>query len=197
MTKELDNIAWTLFAGSSVLKTTFATADKVWTFKDTDVVGRPTGNSKTSSKGFWPTLREVVIPYFQGASKADRVINVHIRHTDLQYLYQVAGIGTQSLGAYTEHQRKVYEGNITDIDIYGHRFRIIPENWKIASGTLYCSVGPVFKMWLPPSGNVQRTAVQPDGSEDRIFSRIYEILSPSPWWTNLLYTTWSTTDTSA
>ena len=195
MAKELDNLVFTTLEAS--LKTTFATADKVWTYKDADVKGRPSGNSKTSSKGFWPTLREVVIPYFQGASKADRVINVHVLHTDLQFIYQVAGIGTQSLGQYTEHQRKVYEGNIQDINIYGHRFRIIPENWKIATGEMFCRVGPVAKMWLPPMGSVTKNIVREDASSVRSLHRVYEILSPATYWTNVLKSTWSTTDTSA
>jgi hypothetical protein len=195
MAKELDNIVFTTLEAS--LKATFAAADKVWTYKDTDVVGRPVGNDKTSTKGFWPTLRENVIPYFQGANKADRVINVHIRHTDLQFVYQVAGIGTQSLGSYTEHQRKVYEGNIQDIEIYGHRFRIIPENWKIASGVMFCRVGPVAKLWLPPMGNVTKNMVRDDQSSVRSVHRVYEILSPATYWTNVLKSTWSTTDTSA
>jgi hypothetical protein len=195
MTKELDNLVFTTLTAS--LKSTFAAADKVWTYKDADVVGRPTGNSKTSSKGFWPTLREVVIPYFQGASKADRVINIHVLHTDLQYIYAVAGIGTQSLGQYTEHQQKVYEGNIQDINIYGHRFRIIPENWKIASGEMFCRVGPVAKMWLPPQGSVTQNVIREDGSSVRTLHRVYEILSPATYWTNVLKSTWSKTDFSA
>lgn len=193
--KEIDNIVWTLISGSSVLKTTFASGDKVWTFKDADVTGRPTGNSKTSAASFWKTLRTTVIPYFQGAGKADRVINAYILHTDLQYLYQVAPLGA-TLGEFSRFQEQVFEGNIQDIRIYGHRFRIIPVNWKIATGEAFFNVGPVFKMWLPPQGNVQQVTRRDDGSEVRVASRIYEILSPSPWWTNILKSTWSTTDTN-
>jgi hypothetical protein len=193
MAKELDRLAFA--AVTNALKTTFAPSDKVWTFKDADVKGLPTGNNKTSSVSFWKTLRTVVIPYFQGVRKADRVINVHILHTDLQYLYQVAPIGA-SLGGYSDFQREIYDGNVQEITIYGHRFRIIPENWLIDSGEMYCVAGPVYRMWLPPQGSVTHRITRDDGSSVLSLHRVYEILSPSTYWTNVLKTTWSTTDTS-
>lgn len=191
--KEIDNIAFTAVTNS--IKTTFAASDKVYTFKDADVKGLPVGNSKTSTVSFWKTLREQVIPYYQGAGKADRVINIHILHTDLQFLYQVAPLGA-TLGGYSDFQRDIYEGNVQDVAIYGHRFRIIPENWKINSGEMFCTVGPVFKMWLPPSGSVVHRIARDDGSTVLTLHRVYEILSPSTWFTNVLKSTWSTTDTS-
>lgn len=197
LTKELDNLVWAFInvsGAKSILKSSF-TGQKVWTFKDMDIAGLPNSNKGTSSASFWKTLRTNVIPYFQGIGKADAVINIHLNHMDLQYLFQVAPLGA-TLGGYSQFQTAVYEGNIQDISIYGHRFRIIPQNWLIASASMYCNVGPVFKMWLPAEGEVQVITNNPDGSQDRLLSQVYEILSPSPWWPNLYYTTWSTTDTS-
>lgn len=192
MAKELDKIAFTTV--KDALKTTFASTDKVWTFKDADVKGRPAGNDDTSTDSFWKTLRTKVIPYYQGTRKADRVINIHVLHTDLQFLYQVAPVGT-TLGGFSDFQREVYEGNIQEIVIYGHRFRVIPENWQINSGQMYCTVGPAYKMWLPPSGSVAHRVTRDDGSTVMSLHRVYELLSPSNWWTNLYRTTWSTSST--
>lgn len=193
MAKELDKIAFT--SVTSALKTTFAAADKVYTFRDADVSGVPAGNDATSAVGFWPTLRTKVIPFFQGVRKANRVINIHFMHTDLQYIFGVAPLGS-TLGGYSEFQKQVYAGNITDIAIYGHRFRLIPENWQVTTGQLYCNVGPVFQMWLPPSGSVAHRLDRPDGSTVMSLHRIYEVLSPTVWWTNVYRTTFNTADVS-
>lgn len=190
MERELDRISWALI--DNAIQTTFT---KAFTFRDSDVLGIPAGNSGTSSASFWKTLRTNVIPYFQGVGKANRVINIHLLHTDLQYLYQVAPLGA-TLGGYSQFQEAVYAGNITDIVIYGHRFRIIPQNSRITTGKMYCTVGPVFKMWLPPTGSHVRRVVEPGGDESMSIHRIYANLQPSVWFTNLYYSTWSTTDTA-
>lgn len=189
--KELDDIAFTFI--TNALKTSF-TGVKVWTFKDVDVLTLPTKNDYTSTVGFWPTLRNNVFPHFDGAGKRG-VIDIHINALDAQHIYKVAPVGA-TLGGYSTFQEQVFAGQITEIVIYGHRIRIIPENWQIASGELYATVGPVFKLWLPPSGSVVNRVVRGDTSYDLSLSRIYEGLSPSIWFSNVLRSTWSTTDTS-
>lgn len=189
MEREFDSMSWTLIANA--IETTFT---KAYTFQDSDVLGIPTGNNATSAYSFWKTLRTNVIPYFQGVQKANRVINIHMLHTDLQYLYQVAPLGA-SLGGFTQFQQAVYAGNITDIQIYGHRFRIIPQNNRITTGKMYCTVGPVFKMWLPPTGSHVRRVVERGGDESLSIHRMYANLQPSVWFSNLYFSTWSISNT--
>jgi len=191
LAKELDDIAFTFV--QNALKTSF-TGLKIWTFKDADVLTLPTKNDYTSAVNFWRTLREIVFPHFDGAGKRG-VIDVHIHALDTQHLYKVAPLGV-TLGGYSSFQEKVFAGQISEIEIYGHRIRIIPQNWQILTGELYATVGPVFKMWLPPTGNIVNRVVRGDTSYDLTLSRIYEGLSPSIWFPNVLRSTWSTSATA-
>lgn len=192
--RKLDKIAWDTVDGAIG---SFA-GKKIWTFKDTDVIGLPTTNSLSSTQNFWRALREEVFPYFDNQDKGGNIIDIYVRTDDLKHLFKIAPVGT-SLGEYTTFQEQVYRGTFEQgMLIYGHRVRIHPVNSRIAaSGTSYAKVGPAFKMWLPMAMGVRQPVVPSTPGYLAFRLRAwYAVLEPSIWRSNYCKFTWSTTATA-
>ncbi len=190
MGRKLDTIAWDTLTASIAS----FTGQKIWTFKDTDVLDLPTTNNITggSAKSFWRNLRDHVFPYYDNQDKGGRVIDIHVRANDMQYLFAVAPIGS-TLGGFSTFQESVFRAE-TGVEIYGHRIRLHAENNRIASGFGYARVGPVFKMWLPMNGMAQNAQPQTPGYVAFRLRSWYAVLQPSVWNSNVAKFQWSITD---